>query len=436
MELQYSKSYDQSLLYSKSPKFLEAITERRVMRELPRTGAGTVKAGGQITFEVSNDSFEDLQSFYVNFDLAIKKTIDDSATTTAAVSNVVDVIESIQVYYNEQLVDDIKNANSWSNVFVAFGATRGYMNSEGKALLGLTNQFTTAQAVSASNGARSYAIPLALVSGFCRSKQYLPILGNKLRIVITLAQNGDVISFKHEADYYQLSNVSLTHDMILTSSKYREDILRAMATEQGIRIPYTAYQTGQLSVNASTTQNIKITNSNSNSLSLHLLHSPEAAKTTAIAALDVWSMTKESYAMPLFTNYSCRSGSRYFTPPDGIKGFVEAYVSAEKCISSACDLSGSGVIDYATFVGDYTTNAAIASGAYGLCVLSANLEKGLCSDDDVLNQGLSANSGGASNDFDITINTSGALASTSLFLYNLVHRRCLTFMNSGVAVEF
>lgn len=434
MDVSYSKTFDQSLLYSTSPKFLEAITERRAMREIPRSGSNNVKAGSQITIEISNDAFIDPQTCNLVFDLGLLASGGASASTTSAIANATDVIQAIQIYYNEQLVDDIKDANSWSNIFILNGCNVAYVNSEANALMGMTNQFSSVTTVNASNKARTYSVPLCLVSGFMRARQYIPLLGNKIRIVITVASNIDVISFLGVAgDYYVLSNVNLLYDSILTSSKYREDILNAMATPSGIRIPYTSYQTGELSVVASTVQNLKITNSNSNSLSLHILHSPEALK---VATVSSYMLCRESYPLDTFSGYTCRSGSRYFTPPDGVKNLTEAYVNVEKTISSFCDLSGSGVVNYNNFVGTYTPATTIAGGSYGLAVLSANLEKAIANDDDVLNQGLSANSNGASNDFDIQIKTASPLASTSLFLYNLVHRRCLTFMNSGVAVEF
>ena len=54
----------------------------------------------------------------------------------------------------------------------------------------------------------------------------------------------------------------------------------------------------------------------------------------------------------------------------------------------------------------------------------------------VMNNGLSSQQAGATNEFDITLTTGSALAATSNILYNLVHKRNMILANGGVTCEF
>jgi hypothetical protein len=69
--------------------------------------------------------------------------------------------------------------------------------------------------------------------------------------------------------------------------------------------------------------------------------------------------------------------------------------------------------------------------------MSVNLEKALLDDNDpsVLNSGVSSIANGATNQFDIELQTSAALAATDVLYLNIVHRKSIHFAGSGILVD-
>ncbi len=439
-ENSYTKQYSDGLLYSQSPTLLEGIVERRADRFFPRT-ARTAKASDTIEFEISTDQFLDLSTGAISFDLGVYVDNTFASTTgmtVPAISNITDLIQQHEIWYNDVSVERVGDSNTWTNMFLATGGNKAWADTEASALLGLTNQFTSAKSGGvAYNNARSYIIPLSMFSGFCRSKNYLPIVGNKIRISLLLARDIDVLNLQvATTNAFQLTNISLLCDTVITQSNYRQKIINAMASPSGLRIPFTSYQTGRVSCTATVDQYFQIQNNLSNSLSLHLLHSPEASK---VASITNWTLFKESYPLPMTGGlFTVKCGSKWFTPSDGVKGFNEAYVSLNKTTQSGIfDVAGIGMLDYSTFTGGYTKATTITSANYGFCPLSVNLEKTISSDDNTINEGVNSLTNGATNYFDIRINTNAtALLATDILLYNLVHKRALIFKQSGVSCDF
>lgn len=424
--VEYNQVQAPELLFSKNPNVLPSIVERRAERFHPRGSRSSITPGSTIEFEITHDQFLDLQS------AGISLTLDLQGAVGAAISNICDVIDRIEVFYNDSIVDRIQDVAAWSNTYIAFSANADYANSEGSALLGLTNQFIT---TNPNNGDRQYIIPMALISPVFMMSNYLPLLSNKLRISILLQNNTKaVISKFTTSDTYVLNNVSLMMDTIIVTREYRDKIIQAMQTDNGFRIPFTSWTTGRMSVvGTGTSQQLQISNNHTNALSLHLLYHNETAKNAA--ASGNWVLWNQSFPLTNFSSLYVRSGSKIFTPPDRINGFAELYVSQEKCLTSFANLGSSGWVTYKQFSDGYTSNATLSSGTYGLCLLSVNLEKTLTSDYDTINSGLSSGDG-ATNMFDVEINTSSALVGSDSWLYAIVHKRTLIFANSGIDVEY
>jgi hypothetical protein len=432
--MSYSKMDHPQLLYNGAPKLIEAVLERRPIRYQPKNR--TVNPGDIIDFDITSDQFADLGSAVLHFDLALNVAA-GTTDTGARIHNALDIIKQIEVFYNDQSCERVLDANVWANTFLSYSATRDWANSEGGALLGLHNQGTASAAVSGTsnthNGIRSYAVPLAYVSGFFRMKPFLPLVNNKLRLALLTEAVAQVIGLQSTAiGGYQLTNTSLVMDMIVVDRSYSQAVQKAMLSEDGFRIPYTSFQTAHATVTGTTDNYIRVSNNNSNALSLFILHEP-----TKAFAVDVWTAWKQCFPMPLFTTLRCTSGSKTFTPADGIRGFPELYASAEKCVSGPADLSGQGWIDYKTFTATYAKHILMtnAAAAYGLCVMAVNLEKSIQVDDAAANNGLDSHSGGADQFLDVQITTSSALDPTSTFLTNLVHRRALVFRQGASVIE-
>jgi hypothetical protein len=436
---QYGKIDHPALLYNGAPNIIDSVLERRPMRYQPKNR--TAVAGDVIDFDISNDQFLDLGSAVLHFDLQMNVAA-GTVDTGARIANAIDFIKQMDVYYNDQSVERVLDCNAWSNTFLAYSASRDWANSEGNSLLGLNNQATASRTATANaathNGNRSYAIPMAYLSGFFRMKQWLPLVGNKLRLALLCEAAAQVISWQATAaGPYTLSNISLVVDMLVVNQAYTREIQTAMVSAEGFRIPYTSFQTSHAAVGNTSDNYLRISNNNSNSLSLFILHEPVKAYIASKYLL--W---KQTYPLPLFTVLRCTSGSKTFTPTDGIKGFAELYASAEKCVNGPADLSGQGWIDYLTMTDTAGTNlysdlpnTTISSGNYGLTLLAVNLEKSMQVDDSVINNGLDSHSGGADQFIDVQITTSAATIPTSTFLVNLVHRRALVFRGGAATIE-
>ena len=82
-----------ALLYSKSPKVIDAIQERQPSRFNPKGSSDGFLPGRMIEFEFMTDQFLDPASAVLCFDLDV--------AATDAISNAADVIERLDILYND-----------------------------------------------------------------------------------------------------------------------------------------------------------------------------------------------------------------------------------------------------------------------------------------------------------------------------------------------
>ena len=421
----YVRVNSNGLLYHRSPQIIDSLVDRRCDRYFPVSGR-TANPNDTVQFEISTDQFLDPLSAYLTFDLSF------NTTTNTLISCATDLIYRMEIFYNDTPLERITDANAWASAFLLMSANETYLKSEGS-VMGYTNQFVDNSAV---NGARRYILPLSLVSGFFRCSNYIPIVGNKLKINVLLAPREQVISRTGLLTAsYSLTNISLSADIVVASKSHRDKILQAINTDT-LRIPFTSYQTGTYQVQPASDMYIKLSNNNTNALSVHMLYNNKSVKT-----LDTTNHTLYNQAFPLqnFKSLRVRSGVRTFTPSDDVNGHAELFASANKCVSAFNDISGSGVIDYQTFISGYTKASSISKTNYGFCLVSCNLEKTLSDDHEaVINNGLSANENGATNDLDVyvSMNSTAGLNSGDEWLYNIVHKRNLVFKQGAVIMEF
>jgi hypothetical protein len=207
---------------------------------------------------------------------------------------------------------------------------------------------------------------------------------------------------------------------------------------EGIRFPYVSYQTSKVQAFGNM-NNLRISNNNSNALSLHLLYDDSTTKNAVDTATN-YRMYNQSFPLAGFEKLFVRSGVKNYTPITGIVGHSELFASANKCISSFMDITGSGYLDMKTFKGTYTPAAALDKTKYGFCPVSCSLEKTLSPDisidQDVINNGMSANQNGNTDTIDVDIECGSGVSSSAQFLYNIVHSRALSFKEGTVLVEF
>jgi hypothetical protein len=249
------------------------LTQRRRVRIVPQTGgtygsAGAGAGGAQIQFLVADQGgLLDCSSMVINY------TIQTSGTSVGSDDG--HCFMTFQVLLNGQLVEQLTNAPKLANVEMTAGGSKTYYQTAGS-LQGfelLNNDLVTdvpSSSVTASITAWGYAagnqasistrcqrasnivfnniageqrsIPLGLICGFGRMKQYLPIsvLG-EIAIQIVCGQATDVLFTTNSTTTgdYSLSQVSLEYDCVIPSAPYMSLLQQvAMNDDKGILMPY------------------------------------------------------------------------------------------------------------------------------------------------------------------------------------------------------
>jgi hypothetical protein len=256
------------------------LTQRRRVRVVPQGGqtfgsAGSGAAGAQMQFLVADQGgLVDMRSVSINYAVQV---VSASSDATVCVDDG-HVFSTVQIGINGQLLDNIQSAMKLSNIEMKLGGSRTYYQSAGSlqgwellnpdltatlALAGssslvaqcpqwgyVTNNVTDLSTRQRRAGVAAWnsvagefrSIPLALISGVGRIKQYLPvaILG-ELQFILVCGSNAEVC-FQTGATAdgtYSLSNVSLTYDVVVPDQRYA-DLLRRVSTEDGsgLTIPF------------------------------------------------------------------------------------------------------------------------------------------------------------------------------------------------------
>jgi len=267
------------------------LTQRRRARVTPQTGqsygsAGQGAGGGQVQFLVADQGgLIDMRSIVLNY------TIQTYATGTTVCPDDGHPFMTVQALLNGQLLENIQNAPKLTNVEMTMGGNKGYYQTAGS-LQGfelLNNDLVTtvpSSTVTGSITAWGYAsgnqgsiqkrssrasaaifnniageqrsIPLGLMMGLGRMKQYLPIaLTGELSFLFILGQPADVLFdvASTTAGDYSLSQVSLEYDVVVPDQRYMkvlQDV--AMTDPTGLTMPYeSSIVTAAASIAASST---------------------------------------------------------------------------------------------------------------------------------------------------------------------------------------
>ena len=259
-----------------APERSSILTQRRRARVTPQTGpfCGTSAQGGggsQVQFLVSDQGgLIDMRSVVLNY------TIQTYATTTTACPDDGHPFMTVQALLNGQLLENIQNAPKLTNVEMTMGGSKSYYQTAGS-LQGfelLNNDLVTnlpSSSVTASITAWGYAagnqgsiqkrssrasnaifnniageqrsIPLGLMMGLGRMKQYLPIaLTGELAFVFITGQAGDVlfdVASTVTAGDFSLTNISMEYDIVVPDQRYMQ-VLQKVAMEDpvGLTMPY------------------------------------------------------------------------------------------------------------------------------------------------------------------------------------------------------
>lgn len=257
-----------------SPERSSILTMRRRARVTPQTGpslgsAGAGAGGQQIQYLLSDmGGMLDMRSIVLNY------TIQTSGASTPCPDDG-HPFSVVQILLNGQLVENIQNAPKLANIEMTMGASQTYYRTAGSLqgfellnpdlVTNVPSSSTTASITAwgyvvgnqpsiATRSSRSAAavfnniageqrsIPLGLVCGFGRLKQYLPIsLLGEVSIVLVTGQPGEVLftTSSSTAGDYSLSNMNVEFDVVIPDARFQQVLQKvAMEDGQGLVIPY------------------------------------------------------------------------------------------------------------------------------------------------------------------------------------------------------
>ena len=274
-----------------APERSSILTQRRRARVTPQTGssygsAGQGAGGAQVQFLLADQGgLLDMRSIVLNY------TIQTYASSTTACPDDGHPFMTVQALLNGQLLENIQNAPKLANVEMTMGASKSYYQTAGS-LQGfelLNNDLVTnvpSSTVTASITAWGYvsgnqgsvqvrsaraasakfnniageqrSIPLGLMCGLGRMKQFLPLqLTGELAFVLIAGQPSDVLFdiASTTAGDFSLSNVSIEYDIVVPDARYMQ-VLQKVAMEDpvGLTMPYeSSIVTAAASIALSTT---------------------------------------------------------------------------------------------------------------------------------------------------------------------------------------
>jgi hypothetical protein len=258
-----------------APEKSSILTQRRRVRVTPQTGptagaSGSGADGTQIQFLVADQGgMLDMRSIVINYTIWTA-----SASSSTQCPDDGHPFMTVQALLNGQLLENIQSAPKLANAEMFLGGSKTYYQTAGS-LQGwelLNNDLVTTVPTSAGVGNTAWgyvagnqpsihtrsarasnaifnniageqrSIPLGLMTGLGRMKQYLPIaLTGELALVLICGSAADVLFTTDSvtAGGYSLSNISLEYDIVIPDQRYMQ-VLQKVAMEDpvGLTMPY------------------------------------------------------------------------------------------------------------------------------------------------------------------------------------------------------
>jgi len=272
---QFTEVVPSSATYGPSERS-SILTQRRRARVTPQTGSsyGSAGAGGggaQVQFLLADQGgLLDMRSIVLNYTIQTS-----TASSSLACPDDGHPFMTCQALLNGQLLENIQNAPKLANVEMTMGGSKTYYQTAGS-LQGfelLNNDLVTnvpSSSVTASITAWGFAsgnqpsiqvrssrasnaifnniageqrsIPLGLMMGLGRMKQYLPIaLTGELAFLFIAGQPTDVLfdTASTTACDFSLSQVSIEYDIVVPDQRYMTLLQKvAMEDPTGLTMPY------------------------------------------------------------------------------------------------------------------------------------------------------------------------------------------------------
>lgn len=432
---------DPSAVYSRGQKVITNTVARQTQEYYPISGRDGIKPGNTISFVVSSDMSWDPSSTVVYYTPSIHDSSGADVTATAGheayINNAADAFNGINTKYQyKDMQMNNKYMNVFSNQFISMTANDSWTEREGTVMTGYNHPALGKSGVASHTRAnREFGVPLCLLHGLFRVWSYVPLVGGKVEIILTIAPELEFLSRREDVDdTFQLNNVRLQTDIMVMDGHYRNDIMTLMKGK-GFQIPFVDYFITRVPADAGTKQQISIRRKFLNALSLFVLRNNVSDK---VANDGVHTAYCQSFPIQDkgFKSFTVRSGTNYYTPSTGIKSLTEMYAATEKSVNRLCDLDGTGIIGWDTLNGTYvqSTNFTNMSN-YGAALLGCSLEKTTEMDGTLMNNGLTTGVGGNTNEILIDIETNTPMVNgEDEFLVCIAHKRVITFGNDDVVV--
>lgn len=249
------------------PEKSSILTSRRRCRVVPQ-GGPTASAGSQIAFLIADQGgLLDMSSAVLNYTATV-------AGSDGAVLDDGHPFMTLQIALNGQLVENIQNAPKVANVEMTMGGSKSYYQTAGSfqgfELLNddldaalpsawaattvngwgaVTNNLVDLNVRLARAGSAVYngitgeqrSIPLGLMCGLGRMKQYLPIsIIGELAMTLIVGQNSEIL-FANSAstgDTVSFSNISLEYDVVVPDARYMAVLQKVAMEDGGLVLPY------------------------------------------------------------------------------------------------------------------------------------------------------------------------------------------------------
>ena len=287
------------------PEKSSIITMRRRARITPQTGptlgaSGAGAGGQQVQFLLADQGgLVDMRSVVLNY------TIQTSGASTPCPDDGHPFMV-VQVLLNGQLLENIQNAPKLANIEMILGGSKTYYQTAGSLqgwellnndlVTNVPSSSTTAsitawgyvagnQASAATRSSRAAnaifnniageqrSIPLGLMTGLGRMKQYLPVaLLGELSFVLVTGQASDVLFSTSSSTVgdYSLSYMNIEYDIVIPDTRYMA-VLQKVAMEEahGLVIPYESSivtTAAAISASATLTENSLIVSRATNNL--------------------------------------------------------------------------------------------------------------------------------------------------------------------------
>ena len=338
------------------------LTARRRVRVVPQSGpnAGSAGSGGgsqQIQFLIADQGgLVDLRSVVLNYYIQ----------TSGAGNPCPDdghVFTTVQALLNGQLLDSIQQASRVANIEMKLGGSKSYYQSAGSfqgfqllnndliptvpadgisvgAWGNVINTQSSCQVRSArvadvrtgNTAGMQVSIPLGLMSGVGRCRQYLPIavLG-ELALVLQTGTANDVLftTGSATAGDYSLNKISLEYDVVVPSAPYMSLLQKIAMEEGGFMIPYESTivaTAGQISASSSALQESSIIVSRATN---HLLRA-SVIQIPTTGGNTLGYPSQSAFAHAGVNSYQFRIGSSMFpnVPADGDAAMFSASLAA------------------------------------------------------------------------------------------------------------